>query len=106
MSKSESSAVDTVVESEVQVTLMTPYQAAKLINAALAAAGVVDTKKGGTKQIPPQMVYTYVRKGYIPSEFGRVAQSDVEEWLAGYLAKQSKAVADPEQHEFDLAEAH
>jgi hypothetical protein len=41
-------------------TTMTPYAGTKIVNGWLAKAGV-------DKKLPPQMIYTYVAKGYIAS---------------------------------------
>jgi hypothetical protein len=66
---------------------VTPYAAAKIVNAALAAAGV-------DKQLPPQMFYNYAKKGYIPTDAaGKISPADLEAWLAKYLAKQGVVVA-------------
>lgn len=81
---------------------MTGYQAAKLVNAALEAAGV-------EKTIPAQMMYNYLKKGYIlKNEDGTVNEESLTEWLAKYLTKQGVTieVSDPEQAAFDLAEAN
>jgi hypothetical protein len=88
------------------VQTITGYAAAKLVNHALAEAGV-------DKKIPPQMIYTYLRKGYIKSHNGLVVTESFAEWLQAYVTKaQAKAAAvvpepsDPEQAEFDSAEAN
>jgi hypothetical protein len=66
---------------------MTPYAATKIVNAALAAAGV-------DKTLPPQMLYNYAKKGYIPtSADGKISEADLEAWLTKYLAKQGVQVA-------------
>jgi hypothetical protein len=66
----------------------TPYQCAKIVNAAFRELGLA-------KEIPPQMLYTYVRKGYILG--GRCADGRIvvdEEsfrtWLPKYLTKAQK----------------
>jgi hypothetical protein len=87
-----------------QVQTITAYAAAKLVNAALAEANVLKAD-GAPKTIPPQMVYTYVRKGYIASVDGLVVVSEFKVWLGEYLARQTKAPQDVEQAEFDQAEA-
>jgi len=61
---------------------MTPYAAAKIVNAMLAEAGV-------EKTLPPQMFYTYVKKGYIASTDGRVTVEALAEWAEKYIAKQT-----------------
>jgi hypothetical protein len=86
---------------------MTPYAAAKVVNAALKAAGV-------DKQIPPQMMYNYttarIRKGDRPfietDGQGRITEEGLRVWLTKYLAKQGVQVELDEQARFDLAEAN
>jgi len=67
---------------------MTPYAAAKLVNQQLADMGV-------EKVLPPQMLYTYVNKGYIKSvEVGgkkKVTHQALADWFAGYVNKTTKA---------------
>ena len=66
---------------------MTGYALAKLVNSALAEEGL--------KPIPPQMVYNYIRKGYIEASFGDVpddaAASFIETYVANRIAKATKA---------------
>lgn len=66
------------------MSTMTPYAAAKIVNAAIA-------KEGISKEIPPQMIYNYVGKGYIRSELvdgkKRVTDEGLNEWLLGYINK-------------------
>jgi hypothetical protein len=72
---------------------MTPYAAAKTVNARLAAAGVAKT-------IPAQMMYNYTtakvragKKPIIPVDAdGRITAEALEGWLTKYLAKQTVAV--------------
>ncbi len=69
--------------------MFTPYAAAKVVNAALAEAGL-------SKQIPPQMMYNYttarVRAGKAPfialNEDGKIEPEALAEWLDKYVAKQ------------------
>lgn len=65
---------------------VTGYKAAQMINESL--------KQVGLPSIPPQMVYTYLRKGYIPSvivnEKVRVTVEAVEEWTVGYITKKAE----------------
>lgn len=69
-----------------QSTSLSPYGAAKVVNALLAEAGV-------EKVLPPQMFYTYVAKGYIPAdENKKIAEADLLEWATKYLAKQGVKV--------------
>lgn len=73
---------------------MTPYKAAQIVNATLAAAEI-------DKTIPPQMMYNYttarVRAGKRPfievDEEGRITEKGLEVWLAKYLAKHGVEVA-------------
>jgi len=66
------------------MTAMTPYAAAKIVNDTLKDAGI-------EKVLPPQMMYTYAKKGYIDTvtvnEKVRITQSGLDKWLAGYLGK-------------------
>ena len=76
---------------------MTPYAAAKVVNAALAEAGL-------DKTIPAQMMYNYttarVRAGKNPliavTEDGKITPEGLQEWLTKYLAKQLAATAQQE----------
>ena len=90
---------------------MTPYKAARFVNAAL-------TKAGLEKQLPPQMFYNYttgrINKGKAPlieveavettnARGERITQHQIKAealntWLAGYLAKQvTKQAAEAEE---------
>lgn len=58
---------------------MTPYAAAKLVNAWIADKGV-------DKKVPPQMLYTYVGKGYIEAVVGedgkkRTTETALRTWF-------------------------
>jgi hypothetical protein len=67
--------------------MMTPYAAHKLVNAQLADHEL--------KAIPPQMIYNYVKKGYIPSTDGKVSEDDVQAWTDGYVERKlSKATVE------------
>lgn len=67
---------------------MTPYGAAKYVNAELTAAGV-------DKQIPPQMMYNYtkarINAGKAPfikfDEKSGVDVEDLKRWTSVYIAK-------------------
>jgi hypothetical protein len=73
---------------------MTPYAAAKIVNAALAEAGL-------DKQVPPQMMYNYtssrISKGKKPliacTPEGKITPEGLQEWLTKYLTKQLALVA-------------
>lgn len=62
---------------------LTPYACAKVVNAELEELGL--------PTIPPQMMYTYVNKGYIASFLRdgkkRVSELDLAKWFQGYVAK-------------------
>lgn len=64
---------------------LTPYQVAKQVNAELAAVGEYP--------IPTQMVYTYVRKGFIPSNRGRVSSGNALRWVRRFVANRQAARA-------------
>ena len=73
-------------------TILTPYAAAKIVNAALEAADI--------KRIPPQMMYNYttakVNAGKKPLikftlEEG-VDREDLERWVKSYIAKKTVTV--------------
>jgi len=72
--------------------MMTPYAAAKIVNTELKQRGV-------EKEIPPQMMYTYVKKGYIPSTDKKIKLADLETWFAAYFAKLTKQEQAPKQEE-------
>lgn len=91
--------------------VFTPYKAAKYANTKLTAAGL--------KSIPSQMMYNYttarLNKGKAPYIQGtmtkdgfEVDKADLDRWIQARIEKAApeKAVADPEQAEFDLAEAN
>jgi hypothetical protein len=65
---------------------MTPYAAAKVVNAALAEADL-------EKVIPPQMMYTYAKKNYVDSievdGKKRITKAGLDKWLVGYINKLS-----------------
>jgi hypothetical protein len=71
---------------------MTPYAAAKFVNAALKEAGL-------TKVVPPQMMYNYttarVNAGKAPliafTLEGGVDEAALQTWTAKYVAKQVAA---------------
>ena len=62
---------------------MTGYKLAKLVNARLRGEGL--------KEIPPQMVYQYISKGYIPSAEvngqNLVDETVAEEWIDAYVER-------------------
>ena len=72
---------------------MTPYRAAQIVNAALAANGI-------DKVIPPQMMYNYttarIRQGKKPfiecDNEGKITEEGLKTWLVKYLAKQNVEV--------------
>ena len=59
------------------------YAAAKVVNERLTSEGL--------KNIPPQMIYNYVSKGYIPARKinGKkvIASEDLAAWLETYIAR-------------------
>lgn len=59
---------------------LTPYACAKIVNDTLKARGV-------EKVLPPQMLYTYVKKAYIPSTDNKVSLVDLQVWFEKYFAK-------------------
>lgn len=71
------------------IALLTPYAAAKVVNALLAEAGV-------DKQLPPQMFYNYtkarIRAGKRPliecDENGAITPEALATWAKRYVAKQ------------------
>ena len=60
--------------------LYTPYKASKFVNAKLSELGI-------EKVLPPQMFYTYVAKGFIPSTDKKIMQEDLEKWFEKYYTK-------------------
>ena len=75
------------------VTHVTPYAAAKLVNAQLEEAGL-------DVRIPPQMMYNYttarVRKGKAPfiavDDEGKVSLESLATWTEKYIAKKLATV--------------
>ena len=67
---------------------MTPYTAAKIVNATLKSEGL-------RKEIPPQMMYNYASKGYVETKIvdgkKRITEAGLQKWLVGYIAKLSGA---------------
>lgn len=80
--------------------LYTPYQAAKLVNAVLDEHGI--------KNIPPQMMYNYVGKGYIESTLvdgkKKVTLESVQSWLIKYLEKKGIKLETDENVETEVHE--
>jgi len=72
-------------ETTMTTTTLTGYQTAKVVNEMLAARGL--------KAIPPQMVYNYIKKGYIPSQHGQVTLEAAAEWADAYVAKRAAKVS-------------
>lgn len=64
--------------------LLTPYKAAKEVNAQLLEMNI-------DKVIPAQMIYTYVKKGYITStlvgEKRMIAPEDLAAWFVIYVER-------------------
>lgn len=73
------------------VELVSPYAAAKLVNAILDEYEL--------KNIPPQMMYNYVAKGYIPSTDKKINVEDLHEWTIKYLSKKGITVEETETDE-------
>lgn len=66
----------------------TAYKATKhIINPALKAAGL--------KELPPQMLYSYMQKGYIESAIVEgqklLEVNDVNRWLDAYISRKLEA---------------
>jgi hypothetical protein len=63
--------------------MMSGYEVAKRVNEILASAGL--------KEIPAQMVYHYIKKGYIASTdvngAKRVSVEDAAAWCEAYVTK-------------------
>ena len=60
---------------------MTPYQMCRIVNRILADVGI-------EKVLPAPMFYTYVKKGYIPSnKNGRVNAAPAAVWTEAYILK-------------------
>jgi hypothetical protein len=96
-------ASKTNTQKETTMTTMTPYKAATLVNAQLK-------EQGFEKQLPPQLLYTYVSKGYIESVEvdgkKRVTQEALTKWYVGYVAKlQGKVTVTVTAEELDSVEA-
>jgi hypothetical protein len=74
----------TTYDREYTMSTMTPYAAAKIVNATLEAEGI-------EKVIPPQMMYTYAKKGYVASVLvdnkKRITEEGLQEWLQKYVAR-------------------
>ena len=58
-----------------------PYKLAKAVNKILDNVGI-------EKVLPPQMFYTYVKKGYIKADDNkRITREDAITWTEKYIAK-------------------
>jgi hypothetical protein len=62
-----------------------PYQCAKAVNEMFADANI-------DKVLPPQMFYTYTKKGYIPSHIDeqgkkKVTHQNLADWFVRYCTK-------------------
>lgn len=62
------------------IATLSPYACAKIVNEELKNLGV-------EKTLPPQMFYTYVKKGYIKSTDKKVSLVDLQVWFAAYVHK-------------------
>lgn len=65
-------------------TWVTPYQAHQILNVIL--------EEEGLSPIRPQMIYNYVKKGYITSQDGKINIQDTSEkgfttWVKKYVEK-------------------
>lgn len=69
------------------MTTLTPYAAAKIVNEILVNLGV-------DKVLPPQMLYTYAKKGYIATQLVdgkiRITEAGLQEWVVKYVKKNFK----------------
>jgi hypothetical protein len=69
------------------MTTMTPYAAAKIVNAKLAELKI-------DKELPPQMLYNYTSKDYIDNIVvegkKRITNEGLNKWLVGYVKKHFK----------------
>lgn len=80
------------------IELVSPYGAAKVINGWLEMDGI-------NKKLPPQMVYSYVSKGYIKSvempegaKCRRMITGDqLKEWYDRYVGKTVEEVVEVEE---------
>jgi hypothetical protein len=75
---------------------LTPYSAHTIVNAELAKLHII-------KKIPPQMMYQYVAKGYIPSIVvdgkKRIKEEDLRTWFVKYVTKFKVELRDENQLE-------
>lgn len=66
------------------MSILTPYAAAKIVNTELENLHI-------EKTLPPQMIYQYVTKGYIPSVLvegkKRIKEEDLRTWFVTYVQK-------------------
>lgn len=76
---------------------LSPYACAKVVNAELKNLGI-------EKVLPPQMFYTYVKKGSIPSTDKKVALEDLQTWFVAYVQKNFASKAPEVQTEEVIAD--
>lgn len=66
------------------MSAMTPYQAAKIVNAKLVSDNI-------NKKLPPQMLYTYAKKSYIETTIVdgkiRITEEGLKKWYLEYTKK-------------------
>jgi hypothetical protein len=73
----------------VKVNSITAYRFAKIANAALTEVG--------HKELPPQMFYSYAKKGMLGTEAKPLTEEYASQWVEAYLSrKATKATAEAE----------
>jgi hypothetical protein len=82
------------------MTEMTSYKAAKLVN--------IELKKFEIKEIPPQMIYNYVGKGYIKSvdRNGQklVTEVAIRNWVTHYINKKLSKLEEASELNVEVVE--
>jgi len=82
-----SNSTESTTTESAESTTLTGYQMAKAVNKLLVSKGY--------NKIPAQMVYSYIKQGYIPSVVvngqNRVELSVAREWAAKYIARKETA---------------
>ena len=73
-------SLSTLFESE----FVSPYGLCKFVNGVMTLMGI-------NQELPPQMFYTYVKKGFIAANSEKkVSKKDAIEWTLKYLSKKVK----------------
>ena len=81
MSETKTQTLEELIASKFEAETFSPYGLAKIVNEILSILG-------SSKILPPQMFYTYAKKGMIKADSSKyIAKIDAIEWTSKYIAK-------------------